>query len=1166
MKKLITIFALLMAIIAGAQLEEVVPADGVLINPKTSIELNALNNPVEGLLVTNSTTKSIWYYNGTEFIDLMAVISGGAPDWSTITNKPVLFDGTWSSLTGIPSDIADGDDDTIADGSETKIEDGTNTTVTGLGTVASPYQINATSSGNFVALDNSTNTIDTGDDTWGVNMDRLGITNSIRFITGQSILEAYLSDFSRSARVFTNSQGNALISINDGTVKNFNFDGNYDSATDVPTKSDIDAALSVIGATPQDLSLTGNTLNITGGEGVDLTPILEAATDSLKAPEITNFANVDVVIFGNSITAQSAPFRWVDTFDSVVNPKSIRNMAVSGQRITWDASTVETTTFGNDSDIDNRFWNSIKKWEADFPSDTPEAIIICLGTNDAPSPLGSYSAAYSQDVATTTHLTMAGAYRKALTYLVDNYPNAKIFYSTPLQSKSALRNFDKLTEISDINRAISHRLGVAVWETMKESGITDEMEGNAGIAGEDYYDGTHPNAKGAVKYGNYLASKFITGFSGTIGVNQGLAGGEINTASNTGSGVGLAQTKSGTDLPFKSIVAGTGISITENTNDITINSTATGTGGGDFLADGSVAMTGNLNLGGNEINNGTAQGATFGAELVVNGTFDTNVNDWPTNASGTATFNNGRLRVENSDGSGVGVAYQAVSLVGGTTYTVSADIPEINNTFGQLYLSTTTTHTNQVAGAFYNTPGTYSFEYTPPNNVSLWIVTGHRGDNSAGRYVEYDNISVRETIPATSVTPVVIGGGLNSTGNVIIDSLAGTGDRNVGVNAQGQLIELASSGSSNTSFTIPSNDLNNVTESGYMWVNGSQTNKPAQVGTDEGWVRSTSGTVPNDAVQYWYAYDDAKIYGRTKNRAVWGNWSEIGSGTSSITETERLNLRRDALPVATTTRTIDENDIVFVSGTDIGRKKLLTPSTSEETYTIDDSLPLGAVVRFMTPPSTTINIVPDTGITIEYIGKTTLGGVTMNTDYGFGFLTKVAANTYTFKAEIFSGYAVASANLYQETSAAGTGTGLGAWLVDGSATIASIADATSTTGNALEITGTTTAGAAYLPMDNTSVNGWSNGALPSGLVANTTYTMTGIIEVDSSSPQSYVTVNDGTLPIAQDNLTPKNTTYTQWTFTFTVPSGGMGVNAKFTLSPSINGVANKIRIHSLNIQ
>jgi len=52
--------------------------------------------------------------------------------------------------------------------------------------------------------------------------------------------------------------------------------------------------------------------------------------------------------------------------------------------------------------------------------------------------------------------------------------------------------------------------------------------------------------------------------------------GEVNTASNLGAGSGVFSAKVGSDLQFKSLIAGTNVSLTSTANDITINATDTG--------------------------------------------------------------------------------------------------------------------------------------------------------------------------------------------------------------------------------------------------------------------------------------------------------------------------------------------------------------------------------------------------------------------------------------------------------------------------------------------------------------------------------------------------------------------------------------------------------------
>lgn len=89
------------------------------------------------------------------------------------------------------------------------------------------------------------------------------------------------------------------------------------------------------------------------------------------------------------------------------------------------------------------------------------------------------------------------------------------------------------------------------------------------------------------KTGTYLGMEFTSGLmtndNGVSSSEPTGGSGEANTASNVGSGSGWYKTKSGVDLQFKSVVAGTGITVTSNTNDITIsltNTAVTPPGGG----------------------------------------------------------------------------------------------------------------------------------------------------------------------------------------------------------------------------------------------------------------------------------------------------------------------------------------------------------------------------------------------------------------------------------------------------------------------------------------------------------------------------------------------------------------------------------------------------------
>jgi hypothetical protein len=66
--------------------------------------------------------------------------------------------------------------------------------------------------------------------------------------------------------------------------------------------------------------------------------------------------------------------------------------------------------------------------------------------------------------------------------------------------------------------------------------------------------------------------------------------GEANTSSNSGTGQGLALPKVGVDLPFKSLVAGTGVGITSGVDTLTINATSSGDVTGPIVSiDGNIA-------------------------------------------------------------------------------------------------------------------------------------------------------------------------------------------------------------------------------------------------------------------------------------------------------------------------------------------------------------------------------------------------------------------------------------------------------------------------------------------------------------------------------------------------------------------------------------------------
>jgi len=131
--------------------------------------------------------------------------------------------------------------------------------------------------------------------------------------------------------------------------------------------------------------------------------------------------------------------------------------------------------------------------------------------------------------------------------------------------------------------------------------------------------------------------------------------------------------------------------------------------------------------------------------LVENGTFDTDISGWnfAPNGSVVTTWQNGEIRVENGANT-VGQTSAVISVQSGKTYRATFEVTAINGVQAQLYLTTDGSYFTEVAGAKYSSAGTYSFTYTASETRDLYVTLGHRGNNTAGLYAQYDNIQIFE--------------------------------------------------------------------------------------------------------------------------------------------------------------------------------------------------------------------------------------------------------------------------------------------------------------------------------------------------------------------------------------------------------------------------------------
>ena len=154
-----------------------------------------------------------------------------------------------------------------------------------------------------------------------------------------------------------------------------------------------------------------------------------------------------------------------------------------------------------------------------------------------------------------------------------------------------------------------------------------------------------------------------------------------------------------------------------------------------------------------------------GTELVTNGTFDSNVNNWVENTS-TNTHSSGRMQITRSGGTGA-TAYQAFTTEVGKTYVATAEVNSSGSRgdlhvrdgtgwggTGLLYVAGTASQTKILTGNFTATSTTSTIAFgVDNNNTSIFV------DNVSVRIAEEDRsvndngLQVFGTVTKSPVAP-----------------------------------------------------------------------------------------------------------------------------------------------------------------------------------------------------------------------------------------------------------------------------------------------------------------------------------------------------------------------------------------------------------------------------
>ena len=238
-----------------------------------------------------------------------------------------------------------------------------------------------------------------------------------------------------------------------------------------------------------------------------------------------------ILFLGDSITALGTTERgWVGYFNEIVKPSAFVNLAVSGARLSNSKNKVvfngDPVFSGDNTDYDQDVVaNQIEKLSRGRDIGNPDydnfdVIIIAAGTNDwfckEKCCIDAVEEQFVRNGLTVSLdevdcFTWPGAMRYIYEKLRGFYPDAVIFFCSPIQSHEAVRPYASILYKRDLMAAICDRLSDVVFIDTFRCGICGIYEKER-ECGRDLIDGLHPNVNGAKKIARYNAAAVIDYF------------------------------------------------------------------------------------------------------------------------------------------------------------------------------------------------------------------------------------------------------------------------------------------------------------------------------------------------------------------------------------------------------------------------------------------------------------------------------------------------------------------------------------------------------------------------------------------------------------------------------------------------------------------------------
>ena len=212
--------------------------------------------------------------------------------------------------------------------------------------------------------------------------------------------------------------------------------------------------------------------------------------------KINNLLGKKIMFFGDSITDD--PARYRNDLIALTGLNTVESFAVSQATLTNASDTVmdgNPTTSAN-----NTVPNQVQKL-LNGTFDTPDVVIVSAGTNDDVSHF-AYSETQFIDngdyiaVGDCNLTNVSGAMRWIYEKIMSVYPNAQVFFATPIQAAEATRPFSEQKTKHDSMVQTAERMSVEVIDAFYKSGIYGAFE-NQGASGKYLADGLHPNSAGA---------------------------------------------------------------------------------------------------------------------------------------------------------------------------------------------------------------------------------------------------------------------------------------------------------------------------------------------------------------------------------------------------------------------------------------------------------------------------------------------------------------------------------------------------------------------------------------------------------------------------------------------------------------------------------------------